>query len=174
MTNQQDADEEEWEVKPTIVADWEFWQIWEKQGQDGGQMIADFIATEEIALGIVADHAAARRARKLEEERNEIRNRYIRIIEPLSRMYARLGNGETLTNEQIMERVEERVRELEASLGAAHDALDDYNATRALAGCRWCHYVDYPTYDGNGLKHRDGCVLIRARALLPATGKADS
>ena len=52
---------------------------------------------------------------------------------------------------------------LEGLVKRMHDKMDDYNATRAIAGCRWCHVEGY---DATGLKHADDCVLVDSRAAL--------
>ena len=54
MTEDTRATGERWEKRPTLVADWEFWQVWEVDGR----CVADF-CTEPDADRIIADHEAA-------------------------------------------------------------------------------------------------------------------
>ena len=60
----------------------------------------------------------------------------------------------------------ERVR-LETALRRTHDVLDDLNANASSAMCLWCHEKGY---DGDGLKHKDDCVLVAAREALTTKG----
>jgi hypothetical protein len=55
---------------------------------------------------------------------------------------------------------------LEALLKEAHDAMDDLNADddAHVVGCGWCQSFGY---DGDGLNHKDDCILVRIRQALP-------
>lgn len=48
---------EAWRKQPTLVADWEFWQVW--ADGEAARCVADFL-TEEDADQIIADHNATR------------------------------------------------------------------------------------------------------------------
>lgn len=63
--------------------------------------------------------------------------------------------------------------ELLAALERLHDLMDDYNASRMMGGCRWCHYTSYPSYDADGLKHTDTCPLIQARQMIRKAHEQD-
>ena len=63
-------------------------------------------------------------------------------------------------------RDKERITELEAGLRALHDNADDMNAEFAQPG-RYCVLCRTDSYDAEeGVIHREGCVLRKARALL--------
>lgn len=63
--------------------------------------------------------------------------------------------AESMESERLLRRVLKR----------CHDALDDTNAAAGVDGamCIWC---DEKGYDGDGLKHKETCVLVAARKLL--------
>ena len=46
----------------------------------------------------------------------------------------------------------------------AHDALDEINADRNEASCRFCRGVGY---DADGLIHVEDCIVVRLRHWLP-------
>ena len=63
-------------------------------------------------------------------------------------------------------RDKERIGELEEGLRALHDSADDMNAEFAQPG-RYCVLCRTDSYDAEeGVIHREGCVLRKARALL--------
>lgn len=57
-----------------------------------------------------------------------------------------------------------RIRQLLLILREAHDLMDDFNARHDLeqASCVWCGGEGY---DGDGLIHKDDCILRRIRAI---------
>lgn len=59
-----------------------------------------------------------------------------------------------------------RIRQLLLILREAHDLMDDYNARhnpeQVVASCMWCAGEGY---DGDGLIHKDDCILRRIRAI---------
>lgn len=91
MTNQQDAGEEEWWMLPQRTISGELYNppmFDVKYEREGREYFLARGLDEHHALWIIADHAAARRARKLEETLREIRTVAMANHEPLSAQIA--------------------------------------------------------------------------------------
>lgn len=51
-------------------------------------------------------------------------------------------------------------------LKRAHDAMDEHNNHALPDGFIWCDWCKGSGYDGDGIQHKDECILVEIRQLI--------